>query len=88
MKRVIMSKVFVKDLVHGAVYTFNYWILPYGGLVQYIGPYQEEFTNGKTWKAHRFLWIKKPKNYGKDQPVVSLYGDNIRGTLGHYNEKR
>jgi hypothetical protein len=55
--------------------------------VQYIGPYQEPFADGKTWKAHRFLWVKKPRGYGEGQSVVSLYGDSIRGTIGWYNEK-
>ena len=88
MKREIMSKVFVRDLVQGGVYTFSYWLHSSPGIVQYIGPYQQEFANGKTWKAHRFLWIKKPRGYGEGQSVVSLYGDNIRGTIGRYNEKR
>ncbi len=87
MKQETMSKVFVKDLVPGEVYTFNYWLLTFSGLVQYIGPYQQEFADGKSWKAHRFLWIKKPRGYGEGQSVVSLYGDNIRGTIGRCNEK-
>ena len=81
------SKVFVKDLERGKIYTFSYWLHAEAGLVQYIGPFQKEYTTGKTWKAHRFLWVKKPKGYGKNESVVSLYGDNIRGTIGWYNEK-
>jgi len=87
MKREIMSKVFVKDLVPGEVYIFSYWLHSAAGIVQYIGPYQQEFANGNPWKAHRFLWIKKPRGYGEGQSVVSLYGDNIRGTIGRCNEK-
>ena len=71
------SKVYVKDLVPGKVYTFSYWLHSSAGIVQYIGPYQEPFANGKTWKAHRFLWVKKPKGYGKGTPVVSLYGETF-----------
>ena len=82
-----LSKVYVKDLKRGEVYTFNYWLHPQPGLVQYIGPYQKEYTSGKAWKAHRFLWVKKPNGYAKGESVVSLYGDNVRGTLGWYNEK-
>ena len=82
------SKVYVKDLEPGEVYTFSYWLHSSAGLVQYIGPYQQPFAEGKTWKAHRFLWVKKPRGYGEGQSVVSLYGDNIRGTIGWYNEKR
>ena len=82
------NKVFVSDLERGKVYTFKYWLHAYVGLVQYIGSYQEEFANGKSCKAHRFLWVKKPRGYGEGQSVVSLYGDNIRGTIGWYNEKR
>ena len=82
-----MSKVFVRDLIPGKVYTFNYWLHPTAGLVQYIGPFQQAFASGKTWKAHRFLWVKKPAGYAKGETVVSLYGDNIRGTIGRYSEK-
>jgi len=84
-----MSKVFVKDLTPGEVYTFNYWLHRSPGLVQYVGPFQDEWVGnpGHTWKAHRFLWVKKPKNYGKGEAVIVLYGDNIRGTIGRYSEK-
>lgn len=82
-----MSKVYVKDLVRGKVYTFNYWAHGGPGLVQYIGPYRQQWTDGKTWKAHRFLWIKKPEDYAKGKSVVSLYGESIRGMIGWYNEK-
>ena len=82
-----MPKVFVKDLKRGEVYTFRHWLAGSAGIVQYIGPYQHEYTSGRTWKAHRFLWVKKPKGYGEGKSVVTLYGDNVRGTLGWHNEK-
>jgi hypothetical protein len=87
VRTIPLSKVYVKDLKRGEVYTFNYWLHMGPGLVQYIGPYQKEYTSGKTWKAHRFLWVKKPNGYAKGESVVTLYGDNVRGTLGWHNEK-
>jgi len=82
-----MSKVFVRDLQIGEVYTFDYWLNSGKGIVQYLGPFQMRYDSGKTWKKHRFLWIKKPRQ-AQGESVVTLYGENVRGTIRKYNEKR
>ncbi len=81
-------KVFVRDLCKGNLYTFTYWGGARRGIVQYIGSYQHEFETGNTWKKHRFLWVRKPAGKAVGESIVEIYGENIRGALGYYNEKR
>ena len=82
-----MSKVYVSDLRKGQLYTFKNWI-NVGAIIQYVGSYQQRYDTGNTWKKHRFLWVKKPAGKAVGESTVEFYGENIRGTLGHYNEKR
>ena len=83
-------KVFVRDLRKGNLYTIrSHWRNDRtAGIVQYIGSYQHRFETGNTWKKHRFLWVKKPAGQALGESIVEIYGENIRGTLGHYSEKR
>lgn len=83
-------KILVSDLRKGNLYTFgSHWRNDTtAGIVQYIGLYQTETDAGSTWKKHRFLWAKKPAGQALGESIVELYGENIRGTLGRYNEKR
>ena len=82
------NKILVRDLHKGKLYTFRHWGARSGGIVQYIGSYQHRFEAGNTWKKHRFLWVKKPAGQALGESTVEIYGENIRGTLGYYNEKR
>lgn len=61
--------------------------------MQYVGSFQHVYEEGDSWKKHRFLWVRKPtfsinqKDPFKGKPCIELYGESIRGTLSHYNEK-
>ena len=83
------AKILVRDLHIGKLYTFgSHWRADRSaGIVQYIGSYQHRFDTGNTWKKHRFLWVKKPVGQALGESTVEIYGENIRGTLGYYNEK-
>lgn len=79
--------VYVKDLKKGTCYEYTPYsrTTPTSGIIQYIGAFRHTYSDGNTWKMHRFLWVKKIKNKNYSytgKTTIELYGDSIRGCLG------